>query len=244
MSQVDGSVTRLMKQVVAGISTAENRLWERYFDQLARLCHARLSSLPSRGVDGEDVALSVLDTFIRRSQRGEFPNLRDRRELWSLLFAIALRKSSKVRKHESAKKRGSGSVVAENLLVGSDTSEGWSLDLVMGKEPVPELVAAFADTMDQLRAIIPEMQLRFVAQLKLEGYTNDEIAHRANCSVATVERRRTIDQDIARRLVVDGKLPQLLEGVAQLEGPVRMAGNCQLDAEQIHGRRDDGHIGH
>jgi DNA-directed RNA polymerase specialized sigma24 family protein len=203
MDQSAGSVTRLIKKIESGDSSAESLLVRRYFEQLARLCEAKLSTLPSRGADGEDVALSVLDTFLRRVKRRKFPDLKNREDLWSLLFVMALRKASSARRRERAQKRGGGKVLGENLLQDAEADEGWGLDLAMGKEPTAELAADLGDTLARLGQVFREQKLDDVARLKLAGHTNEEIAERIGRKRVTVERRLKLIRQILNKLSSD-----------------------------------------
>jgi DNA-directed RNA polymerase specialized sigma24 family protein len=58
----------------------------------------------------------------------------------------------------------------------------------LSREPTPELAALFAEQCRLLLDRLPNAQLRSVAQWKLEGYTNDEIAARLGCVRRSVER--------------------------------------------------------
>ena len=44
---------------------ASHRLWDRYFAKIARLAQGRLRSVAGGPSDGEDVALSVFESFFR-----------------------------------------------------------------------------------------------------------------------------------------------------------------------------------
>lgn len=55
----EGSVTGWLQDVKAGEEQAAQRLWERYFGQLVRLCRTKLGGRPWPIADEEDVALSL-----------------------------------------------------------------------------------------------------------------------------------------------------------------------------------------
>src|SRR5204863_5483684 len=88
----DGSITKLVVLLKAGDRAAAQPLWEAYFARLVALARVRLRNTPRRAADEEDVALSAFDSFCRRAERGEFPRLNDRDDLWQLLAMIASRK--------------------------------------------------------------------------------------------------------------------------------------------------------
>jgi hypothetical protein len=68
----ENSVTQWIGDLGTGnCDSACRRLWERYFQRLARLAQARLRMGGGGPADGKDVALSVLDTFIRKAWQRE-----------------------------------------------------------------------------------------------------------------------------------------------------------------------------
>jgi DNA-directed RNA polymerase specialized sigma24 family protein len=106
------------------------------------------------------------------------------------MVVITARKAIDLRIHEKRKKRGGGRVKGEsvlNSLLGDKEAGG--LEAVVGREPTPELAAQVADEYQRLLAKLPNVEMRVIAQRKLEGYTNAEIAARLGCGQATVERR-------------------------------------------------------
>jgi DNA-directed RNA polymerase specialized sigma24 family protein len=60
---------------------------------------------------------------------------------------------------------------------------------VAGRGPSPEEAAEVAEGYSRLLDLLGDDRLRRIANWKLEGYTNEEIAERVPCSVATVERK-------------------------------------------------------
>jgi DNA-directed RNA polymerase specialized sigma24 family protein len=167
---------------------AAHRLWERYFTKLARLAHAHLRANPRGPADGEDIALSAFDSFFRGAAAGRFPRLEDRDDLWKLLTTIALRKAANQRRREHQKKRGGGRVVAGAGLAADRDRED-PLAQVADGEPTPEFAAAVADEVRHLFGSLADDSLRVVARLRMEGYTNDEIAAALDVSLRSVERK-------------------------------------------------------
>src|SRR5262249_47644987 len=83
-------------------------------------------------------------------------------------------------------KRGGGKVQDEATLAGPDG--GPRLIEVLSREPTPDLATLVAEEYRRLLDRLPDARLRSVAQWKLEGYTNDEIAAKLGCVRRTVER--------------------------------------------------------
>ena len=187
-----GSVTRFLGGLKAGEAEAVCSLWQRYFAGLVRLARARLRDAPRAAADEEDAALSAFNSLCRGAEHGRFPQLEDRGDLWRVLVTITARKAADMVQHERRQKRGGGRVRTEaDLAVAALESGG--IAQAPANEPSPELAALMADECRRLFDVLPDESLRQVATLRLEGYTDREIAARLNCGLSTIERRlRTI----------------------------------------------------
>jgi RNA polymerase sigma factor (sigma-70 family) len=183
-----GSVTAWIDQLRAGDRAAAQHLWQSYFHRLVGLARKKLRRAPRGMADEEDVALSALDSFFRGAEKGRFPQLHDRDDLWHLLLVITERKAVDLVNHERREKRGGGKVRHEGSLA-SDSSLTAPFDRVASPEMSPQLAAQFVDECRRLLEALGDETLRAVALAKLEGCTNDEIAQRLKCSVPTVERK-------------------------------------------------------
>jgi DNA-directed RNA polymerase specialized sigma24 family protein len=188
-----GSVTTWVEQLRAGNRDAAQRLWERYFPRLVGLGRQRLRDLgvTRRAADEEDVALSACDSFCRAAEQGRFPRLDDRDDVWAVLVCITARKALDLRAHDRRQKRGGGGAAGESVLDALFGTEdgGAGLGQVVGREPTPEFAAQAAETFRRPLAQLPTEELRAIALAKMEGFTNEEIAARRGCALATVERR-------------------------------------------------------
>ena len=190
-SRDDGSVTRWIGDLKAGGDSAAQHLWERYFHRLVHLARARLRAARRAGAveDEEDAALSAFDSFCRGAAGGRFPQLADRDDLWRLLVVITVRKVMGQVGRQAAQKRGGGRLVGESAVIGGDAAEGGGLDRIAGDEPTPELAAMVVDEYRRLRDGLGSEALRQVLDLRLEGYTREEIAERLGCAERTVKRK-------------------------------------------------------
>ncbi len=184
------SVTALIRMLKAGDRLAAQGLWEAYFQRLIGLARAQLARAPIRVADAEDVALSAFKSFYRRAERGDFPRLEDRDDLWQLLFVLTVRKAINLVRYQGRKSRGSARLVSLSDL------EGLDVDVVLGKEPSPEFAAEMIDECRRLLDLLPDPTLRSVALWKMEGYTNVEIAARLGCVEKTVERKVRAIRDV------------------------------------------------
>jgi DNA-directed RNA polymerase specialized sigma24 family protein len=181
-----GSVTYWIHRLPAGDQAAYQNLWEGYFHRLVGLARKRLAGAPRAAADEEDVALSAFDSFFRRAREGRFPRLVDRSDLWHLLVLITACKASNLAKHE----RRRPAVHASALPNGDGSSEVPAPFADMrAQDPTPPMAAEVVEEYERLLGLLPDDRLRKVAECKLEGYTNAEIAARVPCALSTVERK-------------------------------------------------------
>ena len=188
--QPDGSVTHWLGALKGGDAAAAQRLWERYFDGLVRLARARLGAMPRGAADEEDVALSAFHSFCQGSTRGRFPRLDDRDNLWRLLVTITAHKALDQVRRQARQKRGGGRVLVGSAQAGGeDDTDGAGLVQVVGQEPTPQFAAMVTDECRRLLVALDDETLRQVALLRMEGYSDEEIASRVDCSLRTVSRK-------------------------------------------------------
>jgi DNA-directed RNA polymerase specialized sigma24 family protein len=192
----EASVTVWIEQLQNGEALAAQKLWERYFQRLVALAGAKLRSLPRRGKDEDDVALSAFDSFFRGVERNRFPRLDDRDDLWQILFVITERKAIDLIEYERRRKRDVRRI-------------GGNIPLQLaGTEPDPAFAAEVAEQCEALLALLPDDELRKIAVHKMEGHTNKEIAEKLGCAEVTIERRLwRIRNEWADRAKVNGKSP-------------------------------------
>ena len=75
------------------------------------------------------------------------------------------------------------------------------LNEIAGQEPTPEFAALVADEARRLYESRADDSLREVVRLRLEGYSNDEIAKALDCGLRTVERKLGV---IRKRWAAEG----------------------------------------
>jgi DNA-directed RNA polymerase specialized sigma24 family protein len=198
VSEDEGSVTHWLGDLKAGEPAAAQRLWERYFTELVRLARARLRAAPRAAEDEEDVALSALDSFYTAATHGRFPRLNDRDDLWRILVTVTERKASDLLRRQRRLKRGDGRVANEADVADSDRR---LLDHIAGPAPTPEFAAMVAEEYRRRVSALPDEALRRVALLKMEGYTNEEIAAQMGLGLRSVVRKLDL---IRRAWLSDG----------------------------------------
>jgi DNA-directed RNA polymerase specialized sigma24 family protein len=192
------SITHWIGRLKAGDRAAAQHLWERYFERLVGLARSQLRGTPRRAADEEDVALSAFDSFWRGAERGRFNELLDRDSLWRLLVTITVRKARDLRRSLRRQKRGGGAVLGESELQGAAAAVAADacLEQMVSREPSPELAAQFAEECRRLLARLDNAALQALALLKMEGYTNDQLASRLGCGLRTIERKLRLIRQI------------------------------------------------
>jgi DNA-directed RNA polymerase specialized sigma24 family protein len=184
-----GPITHWLGLLRAGDRAAAQPLWEAYCGRLAALARRKLQDAPRQAADEEDAALSAFDSFCRRAERGQFPQLRDRNDLWQVRVMLTARKAGQLARNACREKRGGGKILLEGDLAAADGSGEGGLAQVVGREPTPDFAAQVAEELRRLLDRLGDPDLRAIALWKMEGYTNDEIAARLGCVPRTVERR-------------------------------------------------------
>jgi RNA polymerase sigma factor (sigma-70 family) len=184
-----GSITALIERLQGGDHEAAALLWQRYYPRMVALARQKLKGSPRRMADEEDAALSAFDSFCRRAEGGQFPDLKDRDGLWTLLVVLTARKAADLLRHHHREKRGEGRVHGDSALKPADGDSPGGFDDLPGDEPTPEEAALLAEEVENLLSRLRTPELRQIAVWKLEGHTNAEIAAKLRCSEPTVERR-------------------------------------------------------
>ncbi len=180
-----GSVSQWLDQLQAGEQAAAQKLWQRYFLELVDLARKKLQGAPRGAADEEDLALSTFASFCHAAERGRFPQLDDRHDLWRLLVIITARKASNYRRDANRQKR-SGAIAARS---SSTTPAEIDLDQILSHEPTPDFAAQVAEECQRLLRSLDDAQLSSIALWKMEGYTIEEIAVKLSCVPRTVQRR-------------------------------------------------------
>lgn len=182
----DGSVTHWIKQLQSGGEEAARELWRRYFHRLVGLAREKLRGSPRRVADEEDVALSAFDSFCRQAEQGRFPGLHDRDGLWRLLVVLTARKAGHLRRDQERLKRGGGQE--------GDWDEAFGE--AISREPGPEDAAIAAEEHCRLMAALNDDRLRQVAQLRLEGFSVEEIAEAVGYAPRSIKRKLQLVREV------------------------------------------------
>jgi RNA polymerase sigma factor (sigma-70 family) len=156
-------------------------IWRRFFPRMAGLARKTMARFPRLEIDEVDVAQSAFVSFWRAWKDGAGFKFDDRDDLWKLLSVMTARKAMKSSRRRLAKKRGGGHVVSETDLANGEGSA--SLEEVASRLSPPEFDLVCEEML--LRLTDDE---RAIVVLRMQNFTNEEIAERMDCSVRTVQR--------------------------------------------------------
>lgn len=184
------SETHWLNLLKAGDADAATPIWEKYFHRLLGLARKKLASGQRRIADEEDVAVSAFHSFCRGAAQGKFAQLEDRHDLWQVLALITNRKAVRQLQRERAQKRGGGAVRGESIFAGhADSPDNVGIQHVSSSGPTPEYAMIVEEEFERLLGLLENEALRDIAMLKLEGYTNLEIAEKLDKHVRSIERK-------------------------------------------------------
>ena len=179
------SVTRWIHELKKGDCAAAELLWQ--------FLQARLIALASRQVgfavsyDQEDVALDAFATLCEGIRDGRY-EIVNRNALWSLLGVITINGARKRSRDEKRLRRGgSFSRIANN---------DQTLNSITTNELSPEDSYFAMEECKRMLSILPSEDLKRLAVLKVDGYTNEELAEILNCTRRSVQRRLKLIREI------------------------------------------------
>lgn len=165
----------LLEGVRRGDDQACQQFWDHYGPLIENVAARHLSPGMNRRVGPQSIQISACRTFFRRAQDGEF-EFRDADSLWRLLCTITLNKVREKKRFHLRKRRTLRAEEGINELIE-----------VAGREPTPADEVAFNDELQEIMTSFDDMESS-VVEMRLQKYTNDEIAERLECSERTVRR--------------------------------------------------------
>jgi RNA polymerase sigma factor (sigma-70 family) len=191
-----GSVTRFLEDLgspdLGRRDAAAAAIWERYYSELLRYAASHFSPRLRQRADAEDVLQSVFKSLYARMGEGSLPNVGTRDELIRFLVVITRRKTSSLANFHTREKRDMGREMIKPHDAGDAKGDEWDFYARLEQNrPTDEEGACFADTLEHYMALLPA-ELRPFVLLKMEGYTDQEIADKLGCSVRRVERKKSL----------------------------------------------------
>lgn len=186
----DHSISLWLSGLKRGEEEAARQVFEKCFERLIQVAKSRLAGASRRVADEEDVALSVFHSLCRGAAAGRFERLRDRGELWQMLMAITQQKVVDLKRHNIRQKRGGGEVRGESVFLEKDAEQlGRGIEDYAIEELTPQFLCTLAEEHQRLLGLLRDDALRRIALLRMEGYTDEEIASEMGVSLRTVERK-------------------------------------------------------
>jgi DNA-directed RNA polymerase specialized sigma24 family protein len=183
-----GSVTRYAFEMhspdAARREEAARQIWTRFEARLRGVVRRRLDARLLRRATEDDVLQSLFAGFFMAPPGAGGPP-RSRADLWRLLVHITLCKVANTAERHFAARRD----VRRERWLEDVPAEEFAPARARVEDPhwiSPEDEAIAREEFDRLRNLIPE-DLRPVFDLRLEGYTNAEIARQINRVERTVE---------------------------------------------------------
>ncbi len=182
-------VSLWIEQLAAADHDAASRLWAHFCQRLMIFARSRMSPSTRRIYDEEDAAVSAFRSLCRGIEAQRFPEVGDRGNLWALLVVITSRKIANRFRYEHQQRRDSNQTLSESMLQPSDSSDVGLMQSLPSNEPTPAFAAEVADMSEYLMSQLPDMDLRKLVLLKLEGHTNEDAAELMKITRRTVQRK-------------------------------------------------------
>jgi DNA-directed RNA polymerase specialized sigma24 family protein len=183
------TVTKWIAALRQGDDASAKELWHRYFQRLMNFARSRMGAISKAVYDEEDAAISTFRVLCENLKTGKYPDIADGDEFWRLMLTVAVRKISRRVEYESAAKRcdSSANRVDESLALAKESNQ-------------------VAIEYQELLSKLNDPNLERVAVLKLDGYTNEEIATAINRTRRTVQRMLDLIRDLWREELVESRV--------------------------------------
>lgn len=181
MTDDDDSID-LVARFRAGDEQAAEALFHRYVRRLTALAQRRLSDRLARRVDADDIVQSAYRSFFIKARDGGF-SIKESGDLWRLLVVITLNKLRRQVERNTAGKRAMNTEQSFR----ADTSATGLRPEAIASEPSPDEALAVVEEVQRLMEGLTPSQCQML-QLRLQGYTVDEIAAQVNRSERGVRR--------------------------------------------------------
>jgi RNA polymerase sigma-70 factor (ECF subfamily) len=172
----------LVARFRAGDEQAADELFHKYVGRLTALAQKRLSDRLARRVDADDIVQSAYRSFFIHARDGAY-TLKESGDLWRLLVVITLNKLRRQVERNTAGKRA----MNNEQSFRADASATSLRPEAVAAEPTPDDALAVVEEVQQLMQGLTPSQCQML-ELRLQGYTVDEIAAQVNRSERGVRR--------------------------------------------------------
>lgn len=179
---------QLLDRVKLGDESAAAELFQNYLSRLIGLAQKGLSQKLARRLDAEDIVQSAYRSFFRKAQADQI-EVERQGDLWRVLAAITVNKLRQNVEFHTAQKRSF--LADQSVVISMDQSSVLVPVEKVAHEPSPIEAAALVDEVERLMQGFDSQQ-REMIELRLQGYTIEEIA--AKCDRAERTVRRLMDK--------------------------------------------------
>jgi DNA-directed RNA polymerase specialized sigma24 family protein len=196
-----GSVTGWISLIREGHQHALDAFSKRYFSKIRDLAKSKLSK-----PDSEEVANDVLAALTQSIAGGKYPDLCDRNSLWFLILKITQNRVIAFTRREKAQKRIPAESIESNhsedlVRVESLADYEVELDQAIASNSTEAAWIEIADCWEELLRCLPDDVCRQIAQLKLQSYSNREIASMMGFTPSRVDRKVRLIQEEWMRII-------------------------------------------
>lgn len=193
LNQSSSRDSEWIQSVIAMADGYEVQAVEQFMDRMIRLAQSKLPARLNRRVDAEDIVQSVFMSFFHRNKTQKF-DIGSSNDLWRLLAAMTYRKTMTAIEFHSRQRR-------DYARESENTKKSSHLPLkIKSDDPTASAIAVMVELLDQILEQLPNEHQR-ILQLRLEDYSIDEIADKAQVSTRTVNRALKSARQIALELV-------------------------------------------
>jgi len=161
----------------------------RFSDRLLRLASSRLPERLNRRVDPEDIVQSVFRSFFNRHTKGRF-QFEEAPDVWRLLAAMTYRKVQKTIRHHGQQQRD----------FSRDTGDEVALSAAENDDPTASSWVVMMELLEGILQQLPATHQQIV-QLRLDGYSVEEIAAQVGVSSRTVDRALAVTRKVASEMI-------------------------------------------
>lgn len=181
------TVTNWISRLADGDGRALEIVFEKYFNRLIKLALHKMHGLNTVPYSPEDVVNSVVRSLWNGVQKNKI-EITTEDNLWGCLYQITTRKVCAERRRAFSQKRGENRMVISGDQVNEETEESFFSSIV-GKEPSPEMAVEMAEGADELLSLFDNLPThKELIILKLQGYSNHEIANKLGICDNSVRR--------------------------------------------------------
>ncbi len=193
--------------------SAALRIWNHFSLRLLELARTRLAPKTKRAYDEEDAVQSMFRSVCLGFAGGRFPDLQDRDSLWRLMLVITCQKISNRHRFDHQQRRDVRLTLTDSVFYNADSIAVTAESNLVSTEPAPEFVAEFVETCEKLFAEFDDPVLEKITTLRMEGFSDSEIATQLDCSRRTVQRRlEIIRRKLASLQPTDGITEASIDG--------------------------------